>query len=85
MTLRAGLQSPGVFQVCRLGKRVKEDLLTVVRTVKDCYPPHMDVLNVYAGLYHQTFSAQLAQLAAPGLEPDDCSYLLFWVNHCYPE
>ncbi|XP_047430125.1 tumor necrosis factor alpha-induced protein 2-like isoform X2 [Mugil cephalus] len=72
-------------QVCRLGKRVKEDLLMVAKTVKDCYPPHMDILNIYAGLYHQTFSVQLDQLAAPGLEPDDCSYLLYWVNHCYPQ
>lgn len=68
-----------------MGKQVKEDLLTVVRMVKDCYPPHMDILNVYAGLYQQRFSARLAQFAASGLEADDCSYLLFWVNHCYPK
>ncbi len=67
-----------------MGKRVKEDLLTVARAVKDCYPPHMDILNVYAGLYHQGFSARLTQLAGSGLEADDCSYLLFWINHCYP-
>lgn len=67
-----------------MGKRVKEDLLTVARVVKDCYPPHMDILNVYAGLYHQGFSARLTELAVSGLEADDCSYLLFWINHCYP-
>ena len=67
-----------------MGKCVKDDLLTVVRTVKDCYPAQMDILNVYAGLYHQTFSARLTELAAPGLDVDDCSYLLFWVNHYYP-
>lgn len=78
------LSSPVKREVCRLGKRVKEDLLTVVRMVKDCYPPQMDILNVYAGLYQQRFSARLTRFAASGLEPDDCSYLLFWVNHCYP-
>ncbi|KAM4529367.1 tumor necrosis factor alpha-induced protein 2-like isoform 2-T2 [Fundulus diaphanus] len=72
-------------QVCRTGKRLKEDLLTVVRTVKDCYATRMDILNIYAGLYHQTFSAQLVALASSGLEIDDCSYVLFWVNHYYPE
>lgn len=72
------------MQVCRVGKRVKEDLLTVARAVAGCYPPHMDILNVYAGLYQQAFSARLARLAASALEPDDCSYLLFWVHHCYP-
>nr|XP_033505100.1 tumor necrosis factor alpha-induced protein 2a [Epinephelus lanceolatus] len=71
-------------QVCRMGKRVKEDLLTVVRTVQDCYPPQMDILNLYSGLYHQTFSTRLTELAASGLETDDCSYLLFWINHYYP-
>ncbi|XP_070843061.1 tumor necrosis factor alpha-induced protein 2-like [Chaetodon trifascialis] len=79
-----GLSSPLKREVCRMGKRVKEDLLTVVRMVKDCYPPHMDILNLYAGLYHQSFSARLTELAASGLETDDCSYLLFWINHYYP-
>ncbi|XP_049913935.1 tumor necrosis factor alpha-induced protein 2a [Epinephelus moara] len=71
-------------QVCRMGKRVKEDLLTVVRTVQDCYPPQMDILNLYSGLYHQTFSTRLTELTTSGLETDDCSYLLFWINHYYP-
>ncbi|XP_078029734.1 tumor necrosis factor alpha-induced protein 2a isoform X2 [Epinephelus lanceolatus] len=79
-----GLSSPLKKEVCRMGKRVKEDLLTVVRTVQDCYPPQMDILNLYSGLYHQTFSTRLTELAASGLETDDCSYLLFWINHYYP-
>lgn len=79
-----GLSSPLKREVCGMGKRVKEDLLTVARVVKDCYPPHMDILNLYAGLYHRSFSARLTELAAAGLELDDCSYLLFWINHCYP-
>ncbi|XP_031694611.1 tumor necrosis factor alpha-induced protein 2-like isoform X1 [Anarrhichthys ocellatus] len=79
------LSSPLKRQVCRMGKRVKEDLLTVVRTVQDCYPPQMDILNLYAGLFHQNFCARLTGLAGSGLEPDDCSYLLFWINHYYPQ
>ncbi|XP_008297125.1 tumor necrosis factor alpha-induced protein 2a isoform X1 [Stegastes partitus] len=71
-------------QVCRMGKCVKEDLLSVVRTVKDCYPPQMDILNVYAALYHRSFFARLTELATSELETEDCSYLLFWVNHYYP-
>uniref|UniRef100_A0A7N9AXE8 Tumor necrosis factor, alpha-induced protein 2a n=1 Tax=Mastacembelus armatus TaxID=205130 RepID=A0A7N9AXE8_9TELE len=78
------LSSPVKNEVCRMGKCVNEDLMTVVRKVKDCYPPHMDILNIYAGLYHQRFSARLNELAASGLEIDDCSYLLLWVNHYYP-
>lgn len=72
-------------QVCCLGKRVKEDLLTVAGAVKDCYPPQMDIVNVYAGLYHWSFSARLTELAASGPGTDDCSYLLFWINHYYPQ
>ncbi|KAM4713725.1 tumor necrosis factor alpha-induced protein 2a isoform 2-T2 [Anableps anableps] len=79
------LSSASKKQVCRMGKRLKEDLLTVVRMVKDCYPARMDILNIYGGLYHQTFSARLAELTSSGLEIDDCSYLLFWVNHYYPD
>lgn len=73
------------LQVCHMGRRVRDDLLTVARTVTDCYPPEMDVLNVYAGLYHQSFSARLTELAASGPEISDCSYLLLWVNHFYPQ
>ncbi|KAM6992352.1 tumor necrosis factor alpha-induced protein 2a [Tautogolabrus adspersus] len=80
-----GLSTPLKREVCLVGRRVKEDLLTVGRSVVDCYPPQMDILNLYAGLYHQSFSARLNQLAALGLETDDCSYLLFWINNCYPD
>ncbi|XP_016517605.1 tumor necrosis factor alpha-induced protein 2-like [Poecilia formosa] len=72
-------------QVCRLGKRVKEDLLTAAEAVRHCYPSRMDVLNIYGGLYHQAFAARLAQLCSSELDLDDCSYLLFWVNHYYPD
>lgn len=83
--LHSGVTCHSPVQVCSLGKRVKEDLLTVVRWVQDCYPPHMDILNLYAGLYHCSFSACLSRLAACGLGPEDCMYLLFWINRCYPE
>ncbi|CAJ1077832.1 tumor necrosis factor alpha-induced protein 2-like [Xyrichtys novacula] len=79
-----GLSSPLKQEVCHVGRQVKDDLLLVARTVVDCYPPKMDILNLYAGLYHQSFSARLNRLAAPGLGNDDCRYLLFWINHCYP-
>ncbi|XP_074541333.1 tumor necrosis factor alpha-induced protein 2a isoform X2 [Halichoeres trimaculatus] len=79
-----GLSSPLKREVCRVGRRVKEDLLMVRRTVVDCYPPQMDILNLYAGFYHHSFSARLNVLAASGPQTEDCSYMLFWINHCYP-
>ncbi|KAM3602653.1 uncharacterized protein V6R79_008243 [Siganus canaliculatus] len=85
LSAAGGLSSPTKQQVCCLGRRVKEDLLAVERGVKDCYPPHMDILNLYAGLYHQGFSAHLNHLAASGPGPEDCTYLLFWNNYCYPQ
>ncbi|XP_068198829.1 tumor necrosis factor alpha-induced protein 2a [Antennarius striatus] len=78
-----GLSSPTKRKVCRLGKRVKEDLLTVVGQVRDCYPPQVDLVNLYAGLYHRGFSDRLTELS-DHLEHDDCSYLLLWANHYYP-
>ncbi|XP_071395484.1 tumor necrosis factor alpha-induced protein 2-like, partial [Centroberyx affinis] len=79
----SGLSSSLKREVCRTGKRLKEDLLTLVRKVKDCYPPEFDILNLYAGLYQRAFALRLAELAS-GPDLDDCSYLLFWVNHYYP-
>ncbi|XP_041660871.1 tumor necrosis factor alpha-induced protein 2-like [Cheilinus undulatus] len=79
-----GLSSPLKREVCLVGRRVKEDLLTVARVVVNCYPPQMDILNLYAGLYHRDFSTRMNKLAASELKPDDCCYLLFWTNHCYP-
>ncbi|KAG7233570.1 hypothetical protein INR49_006845 [Caranx melampygus] len=78
------LSSPVKREVYCLGRRVRDDLLTVARTVRDCYPPEVDILNIYAALYHQRFSARLTELAMSGVDVDDCSYLLFWVNHHYP-
>ncbi|XP_063736997.1 tumor necrosis factor alpha-induced protein 2-like [Eleginops maclovinus] len=72
-------------EVFRMGLRVKEDLLMVVRVLLECYPPQMDILSVYSGLFHQSLSARLTALAARSLQTEDCSYLLFWVNHCYPQ
>uniref|UniRef100_A0A668VSG5 Uncharacterized protein n=1 Tax=Oreochromis aureus TaxID=47969 RepID=A0A668VSG5_OREAU len=66
------LSSPVKRQVCRVGRCVKEDLLMVVRRVKNCYPPHIDIMNLYAGLYHQEFSVRLTQLTTAGLDDDDC-------------
>lgn len=68
-----------------MGRCVKNDLLTVVRMVKDCYPAEMDILNKYAGLYHRGFSARLTEIAASELNIENCSYLLLWVKQQYPQ
>ncbi|XP_054616918.1 tumor necrosis factor alpha-induced protein 2a isoform X2 [Dunckerocampus dactyliophorus] len=80
-----GLSSPLKRQVCRMGKRVKEDLLRVSQLVQDCYGTDVDVVNVYAGLCHGCFSARLTQMTSAGLEADDSAYLLFWANCYYPQ
>uniref|UniRef100_A0A4W5NIB6 Tumor necrosis factor, alpha-induced protein 2a n=1 Tax=Hucho hucho TaxID=62062 RepID=A0A4W5NIB6_9TELE len=71
-------------EVCRMGKRLKENVLWVARDMRDCYPPDFDVCNLYVRLYHQKFSARLTELARSGLDVDDCNYLLCWVNNYYP-
>ncbi|XP_067098188.1 tumor necrosis factor alpha-induced protein 2a [Osmerus mordax] len=71
-------------EVCKVGKCLKKDLLVVVRDVKDCYPQDLDICNLYARMYHRTFSTQLTELARSGLDVDDCTYLLFWINDYYP-
>nr|XP_057942413.1 tumor necrosis factor alpha-induced protein 2a isoform X2 [Doryrhamphus excisus] len=80
-----GLSSPFKRQVCRMGKRVKADLLRVSLVVQDSYGTDVDVVNIYAGLCHGCFSARLAQMTSAGLEADDSAYLLFWANCYYPQ
>ncbi|KAM7376384.1 hypothetical protein PAMP_006125 [Pampus punctatissimus] len=68
-----------------MGKQLKEDLLLVVEVVKSCYPPVMNICNSYAKWYHQFFSVKLRNIAEYGLDDEDCTFLLLWVNNYYPE
>ncbi|XP_077408112.1 tumor necrosis factor alpha-induced protein 2-like isoform X3 [Vanacampus margaritifer] len=83
-----GLSTPIKRQVCRVGKRVKADLLRCVRVLRPCYGDDVDdvdVLNIYAGLCQRWFSARLGRIIQGGLEAHDSAYLLFWVNTFYPQ
>nr|XP_046269277.1 tumor necrosis factor alpha-induced protein 2-like isoform X2 [Scatophagus argus]XP_046269278.1 tumor necrosis factor alpha-induced protein 2-like isoform X2 [Scatophagus argus] len=78
-------QSTILKDIHAMGRQLKEDLLLVVRTVKNCYPPEMNICNFYASLYHQNLSARLRKIAEFVLEDKDCTFLLRWVNEFYPE
>ncbi|XP_051812544.1 tumor necrosis factor alpha-induced protein 2 isoform X2 [Acanthochromis polyacanthus] len=67
-----------------MGRQLKEDLLLVVKVLNNCYPPDMDVCNLYARMFHQSFSARLRKIAEYGLEDKDGTFLLLWVNKYYP-
>lgn len=67
-----------------MGRQLKEDLLLVVDVVKCCYPPELNICQLYASFYHQTFSTRLRKIADFGLEDKDCTFLLRWVNEYYP-
>ncbi|XP_047467786.1 tumor necrosis factor alpha-induced protein 2-like isoform X2 [Mugil cephalus] len=77
-------QSSIQTDVQNMGRQLKEDLLLVVKLVKSCYPPEMDICNFYAKLYHQVFSTRLRKIADFGLDDKDCTFLLRWVNEYYP-
>uniref|UniRef100_A0A4W6FXG9 Tumor necrosis factor, alpha-induced protein 2b n=1 Tax=Lates calcarifer TaxID=8187 RepID=A0A4W6FXG9_LATCA len=77
-------QSSVEAHIHSMGRQLKDDLLMVVEVVRNCYPPETDICNVYARLYHQTFSARLRKVADFGLEDKDCQFLLRWVNEYYP-
>ncbi|KAJ8399209.1 hypothetical protein AAFF_G00415880, partial [Aldrovandia affinis] len=70
--------------ICKMGIRVKEDLLKVARNLKSCYPGDFDICNMYARLYHEAFAERLMSVAEFDLDLDDCIYLLSWVNNHYP-
>ncbi|XP_047466534.1 tumor necrosis factor alpha-induced protein 2-like [Mugil cephalus] len=77
-------QSSIQTDVQNMGRQLKEDLLLVVKLVKSCYPPEMDICNFYAKLYHQVFSTRLRTIAESRLDDKDCTFLLRYVNECYP-
>ncbi|XP_056617243.1 tumor necrosis factor alpha-induced protein 2 isoform X2 [Triplophysa dalaica] len=65
------------------GKQLREDLLKVVTCVSSCYPEQDNVCQLYATLYHKSFSDTLRKVANYGLCDDDCIVLLSWVNNHY--
>lgn len=71
--------------VTSMGRQLKQDLQLVVKLLKSCYPPELDICNTYAKWYHQTFGARLKKIADFGLDDKDCTFLLRWVNEYYPE
>lgn len=71
-------------EVCRMGMQVQKDLLRVVRSLSECYPPDFDICRTYALLYHQAFSTRLQELAGANIDFEDCHYILSWVVKFYP-
>ncbi|KAG2457637.1 TNAP2 protein, partial [Polypterus senegalus] len=69
----------------RMGMRIKEDLISVVDNVKDCYPASYDICNFYARLYHKEFSLYVQHQITTDLDSEDCTYLLCWLCNYYPK
>lgn len=77
-------QSSVQIHINSMGLQLKVDLLSVVEVLKPCYPPGMDICNIYARLYHQSFGARLRKISEFGLDDKDCTAMLCWVNQYYP-
>ncbi len=84
LTHQAGLSSIKA-DVHSMGRQLKDDLLFVVEELKSCYPPELDICNFYAKLYHQQHSSSLRKIVEFGLDDQDNTFLLLWVNSLYPE
>ncbi|XP_061699710.1 tumor necrosis factor alpha-induced protein 2-like [Syngnathoides biaculeatus] len=67
-----------------MGRRLRRDLLLVLERVETCYPAHLRICRQYAAWYHRCVGAKLAKLADFGLDDQDCTFLLRWVNDFYP-
>ncbi|XP_074852553.1 tumor necrosis factor alpha-induced protein 2 isoform X2 [Carettochelys insculpta] len=67
-----------------MGKTMKEDMIIVVRHIKQCYPPQFHVCRTYAECYHNYFSSQLQLIADFELGDKDTYLLLTWVQNIYP-
>ncbi|XP_051241123.1 tumor necrosis factor alpha-induced protein 2-like isoform X2 [Dicentrarchus labrax] len=70
-------QSSIQADVTSMGRQLNADLLLVVEVVKNCYPPELDICNLYARLYHQYLSARLRKI----LDEKDSANLLQWVYY----
>ncbi|XP_057716011.1 tumor necrosis factor alpha-induced protein 2 [Corythoichthys intestinalis] len=66
------------------GRRLRRDLQIVAERVKACYPQHFRICQLYAASYHRGVSSRLRRLADFGLDDQDCTFLLHWVNDFYP-
>ncbi|XP_076022174.1 tumor necrosis factor alpha-induced protein 2-like isoform X2 [Genypterus blacodes] len=71
--------------LCNMGRQIKGDLQWVVTAVKLCYPPELDICNLYARMYHKTFATRLRKITDFALDNSDTIYLLRWVNEFYPD
>ncbi|XP_063079118.1 tumor necrosis factor alpha-induced protein 2a isoform X2 [Engraulis encrasicolus] len=71
-------------QVCKIGQGVQHDLLKVAKDVRQCYPPELDICQIYARVYHQAFSSRMTDFSKCSLDHEDCIYLLNWINNYYP-
>ncbi|XP_061551811.1 tumor necrosis factor alpha-induced protein 2-like isoform X2 [Phycodurus eques] len=81
--LRPG-QSSIQADVHSMGRRLRRDLLLVLERVEPCYPGHLRICQQYAAWYHRCIGARLGKLADFGLDDQDCTFLLRWVNDFYP-
>ncbi|KAG9336589.1 hypothetical protein JZ751_002936 [Albula glossodonta] len=70
--------------ICKMGIRMRDDLLKVVQELNKCYPEEFDICNTYARLYHEAFTEHLMKITEYELDLEDCTYLLSWVNDHYP-
>ncbi|NXD69767.1 TNAP2 protein, partial [Eolophus roseicapillus] len=68
-----------------MGKTMKEDLIVVVKYIKQLYPPEFNVFSIYAELYHNYFASQMKKSAESHLEGKDVYLLLSWVHNFYPK
>ncbi|KAM9557085.1 tumor necrosis factor alpha-induced protein 2 [Guaruba guarouba] len=68
-----------------MGKTMKEDLIVVVKYIKQLYPPEFNVFSIYAELYHNYFASQTKKSAESHLEDKDVYLLLSWVHNFYPK
>ncbi|XP_043929520.1 tumor necrosis factor alpha-induced protein 2 [Protopterus annectens] len=67
-----------------VGRKVKQDLITVVTHVKKCFPQDYDICNVFARFLHDHFSSQMTNITDFILQKKDIHCILCWVLNIYP-
>lgn len=63
-------------EVVQMSFVIQDDLLQVVNHVQRCYSSDFDVCNLYAQLYHQTFSTKLRKLLQFSVNIEDYRFIL---------
>lgn len=69
------------LELCR--QLILEDLRVVKTLCVPCFPPQYNIFEKFVHMYHSSLSANLEEIISNGLEGNEYTTVLSWVNNTY--